>query len=206
MLPPKHSLHTLLMQLCSHICDSLHSLHLLFSRLCWRCLTPGTPCTGSYGGHARISAISPTCKKHTGSTKDAPMNDGRSWRLCKRVALQPGRPPALAAAWRRAGGDGSNMVVCWTASLRPGACVLRTGDESAHGPNRARRKSRSPRSPDAYAARYGGFRPVRLRLRHRWETSRTSARSSYTRHRGPAVSCRRHPTTPPSGGDCWLWQ
>ena len=65
----------------------------------------------------------------------------------KGVALQPGRPPALAAARRSAGEDDSNMVVvCWTASLLPGACVLRTGDESAHGPNRARHKTRSPLS------------------------------------------------------------
>jgi hypothetical protein len=36
------------------------------------------------------------------------------------------------------------MVVSCTASLGAGACVLCTGDESAHGPKRARRKLRSP--------------------------------------------------------------
>ena len=85
------------------------------------------------------------------------------------MALQPGRPPALAAARRSAGEDGSNMVVvCWTASLRPAPVCSAPEtralmDLTGRAPNRDLRS----RSPGAYAARSGGFRSVRPRLRHR---------------------------------------
>ena len=81
------------------------------------------------------------------------------------MALQP----ALAAARRSAGEDGSNMVVvCWTASLRPAPVCSAPEtralmDLTGRAPNRDLRS----RSPGAYAARSGGFRSVRPRLRHR---------------------------------------
>ena len=87
--------------------------------------------------------------------------------------------------------DGSNMVVvCWTALLRPGACVLRTGDESAHGPTRARRKSQSPLPARLRRSmRWPSFRDRGFDIVRCWETSRFSARSSYMRHHtGSAVS------------------
>ena len=83
------------------------------------------------------------------------------------MTLQPGRPPALAAARRCAGDDGSNMVVvCWTASLRP-APVCSAPETRALMDLTGRAANRDLRSPGAYAARYGGFRSVRPRLRHR---------------------------------------
>ena len=65
--------------------------------------------------------------------------------------------------------DGSNMVVvCWTASLRPAPVCSAPEtralmDLTGRAPNRDLRS----RSPGAYAARSGGFRSVRLRLRYR---------------------------------------
>ena len=40
MLDPTHTLHLLLMRLCSHICDPPHSLHVLLMRLWGQMLGP----------------------------------------------------------------------------------------------------------------------------------------------------------------------
>jgi len=76
--------------------------------------------------------------------------------------------------------------------MRPGACDLCTEAESAHGPNRPRRKMRARRAPTtlgaaAFAPYDRGFDIVRL-----WETSEFGAFEPHasSSSRGPAVSHR----------------
>jgi hypothetical protein len=118
----------------------------------------------------------------------ASISGRRNRRLCRGVALPPGTPPEHGAARRNPAARGSNMlVVSSTLSFRSGSPQrLR-----ALRPYYAGADKRNLRSWDAGAYRSCGIQSLTtdgFDIVRCWATSRSLARSSYARHRGPAVS------------------